>query len=63
MWKLSIIQKKPFTASEGTYDVEVEFVSKGIGTLFAVVDRLAECGAERETSFLIEKVEEEEKNG
>lgn len=59
MWKLSIIQKKKFTTGEGTYDVEVEFASDNLDSLFAAVDIIGACGTERETSFLIEKVKGE----
>ena len=59
MWKLSIIQKKKFTTGEGTYDVEVEFVSDKLDPLFAAVDIIGDYGSERETSFLIEKVKGE----
>ena len=60
MWVLTIIQQKQFLKQEGTYELEVEFLSNDINELLNIVDRLSNMEAVRETSYKIEKVKESE---
>lgn len=60
MWVLTITQKKAFLTQEGTYELDVEFLSEDISELLNIVDRLSNMETVRETSYKIERVKESE---
>ena len=59
MWKLTITQRKKSEYSGFDYDHHTEFKSSNILELSMLVDRMAECETECETSYKIERVEGE----
>ena len=63
MWKLTITQKRKPEYSNYKDKLQVMFVSNTSAELLAIASSLMACETYDETSFSIEKVKEEEKEG
>lgn len=61
MWKLTIIQKRKSEYSDSMMDEIVEFVGNNLEEICELIEKLGKHEGDRETTYIIERVEEGEK--